>query len=133
MAGIDERTVRFVNLPAAQLPANLASGTVDAVGQFMVGRPLIEKAAAGRTAVLLPYSDYMADLFGNALVTRRPLTHDDPSLVQRFRDALLHGLTYALDNPAEAGRILTKHQPLQDAGGRHGTGADGRLRATCPT
>jgi len=115
LAGIDAAKVKFVNLPAPQLPANLAAGSVDTIGQFVVGKPTIEKAAGGKKTVLLPYSDYLTDLYGNMLVTSSKTAKDKPDLVKRFRDALMKGLQYAVDNPTEAGQILNKNQPTQNA------------------
>src|SRR6266545_4807433 len=60
LAGVDASKVKFVNLPAPQLPGALAAGTVNSIGQFVVGKPTIEKAAGGRKAVILPYSDFIS-------------------------------------------------------------------------
>lgn len=115
LAGIDASKVKFVNIPAPQLPANLASGTVDAIGQFVVGVPLIERAANGKKAVVLPYSDFIVDIYGNVLVTTNKMIEEKPEVVQRFRDAILEGLQYSIDHPEEAGDILKKYVPQQDA------------------
>lgn len=106
LAGIDPSTVELVDAAPPDLPGLLAAGTVDAIGQFDVGRPLITAVAEGRTASFLPYSEFMSDLYGNSLVTSSDLAQQDPDLVQRFRDALFRGLEYAIENPAEAGEIL---------------------------
>ena len=61
----------------------LAQHKVDAIGQFVVGKPTIEGIAKGKTAVVLPYSDYLPDLYGNGAPARdksdpsyrRPLTN----------------------------------------------------------
>ena len=115
LAGIDAGKVKWVNIPPPQLPTVLAAGSVDAIGQFVVGRPTIEKAANGRKAVVLPYSDYLTDLYGNAVVTSTKIAKDKPDLVKRFRDALLKALEYSVDHPDEAAAILVKNQPTQDA------------------
>lgn len=114
-AGIDPGAVRFVPSAPPALPQLLVSGQVDAIGQFVVGKPLIEAAARGRGTVVLPYGDFLPDLYGNVLITRKDLARDDPELVRRFRGALFEGLRYAVDHPDEAGRILRKHQPTQNA------------------
>lgn len=114
--GIDPATVRFVPAAPPALPQLLVSGQVDGIGQFVVGKPLIEAAAKGREAVVLPYGDVLPDLYGNVLVTSKELAGDDPELVRRFSDALFKGLRYAIDHPDEAGEILRKYQPTQNAG-----------------
>lgn len=115
LAGIDASKVTFVNVPAPQLAANLASGSVDVIGQFVVGKPTIEKAAGGKKAIVLPYSDFITDLYGNVLVTTEKMAKEKPDLVKRFRDALLKGLKYAIENPEESGRILNKYAPTSNA------------------
>jgi len=115
LAGVDASKVKFVNLPAPQLPGALAAGTVNSIGQFVVGKPTIEKAAGGRKAVILPYSDFISDVYGNVLVTSTKLAQQKPELVKKFMAALLKSLQYAVDNPQEAGQILHSHVPAQDA------------------
>ncbi|MBP2330302.1 NitT/TauT family transport system substrate-binding protein [Kibdelosporangium banguiense] len=113
-AGIDPAKVEFVPAAPPALPQLLVSGQVDGIGQFVVGTPLIEKAAQGRKVSALPYGDLLPDLYGNALVTSKDLPARNPDLVKRFRAALLKGLQYSIDHPEETGEILRKHQPTQD-------------------
>ncbi len=115
LAGIDAAKVKFVNIPAQQLPAQLAAGSVNTIGQFVVGKPTIEKAAPGKKAVVLQYSDYLTDLYGNMLVTTEKMAKEKPDLVKRFSAALLKGLAYSIDHPDEAAQFLKKNQPTQDA------------------
>jgi len=115
-AGIDPAQVQFVPSAPPALPQLLAAGQVDGIGQFVVGKPLIEAAAKGRKAVVLPYGDLVPDLYGNALVTSKDTASQKPELARRFSDALLKGLTYAIEHPDEVGPILKKYQPTQDAG-----------------
>ncbi|MDX6738771.1 ABC transporter substrate-binding protein [Actinocorallia sp. A-T 12471] len=114
-AGIDADKVKFVSSTPPALPQLLAGGKVDAIGQFMVGAPLVEKAAKNKKAVLLPYGDFLPELYGNALMTSTKLANDKPELVEKFTGALLKGLQYSIDNPEETGEILKKFQPTQDA------------------
>ncbi|HEX6500340.1 MAG TPA: ABC transporter substrate-binding protein [Micromonosporaceae bacterium] len=105
LAGFDAGSVHWLETTPQQLPALLASGKVDAIGQFVVGAPAI-RAATHKEPVLLPYSKYVTDLYGNVLVATNDLIQKDPDLVKRFTRALLNGLQYAVDHPDEAGRIL---------------------------
>ncbi|GAA4462510.1 ABC transporter substrate-binding protein [Phytohabitans houttuyneae] len=114
LAGIDPATVKWVGVEAAQMPKLLAAGRVDGVGQFVVARPAVEKAAGGRPAVVLPYSDVLTDLYGNALIASTKVLRDDPDLVRRFTRALLAGLVYAIEHPEETGEILRKYVPTVD-------------------
>ncbi|MEV0392088.1 ABC transporter substrate-binding protein [Polymorphospora rubra] len=114
LAGIDPGSVQWVNAPAQQTPGLLAAGRVDGIGQFTVARGTVEKAAQGRPVHLLPYSDVIADLYGNAVIAPMTLIRDDPDLVRRFSEAILEGLVYSIDHPDEAGQILHKHVPSAD-------------------
>nr|WP_232328158.1 ABC transporter substrate-binding protein [Kibdelosporangium sp. MJ126-NF4]CEL18162.1 Hydroxymethylpyrimidine ABC transporter, substrate-binding component [Kibdelosporangium sp. MJ126-NF4]CTQ90608.1 Hydroxymethylpyrimidine ABC transporter, substrate-binding component [Kibdelosporangium sp. MJ126-NF4] len=115
-AGIDASKVQWVPSPPPNLPQLLVAGQVDGIGQFVVGKPLIEAAARNRKAVVLPYGELLPDLYGNVLVTSKDLAAKNPDLVRKFSGALLKGLRYSLDHPDELGRILRKHQPTQDPG-----------------
>lgn len=110
LAGIDASAVELVDAAPPQLPQLLATGEVDAIGQFDVGSPSIEAAAGGKEAAFLAYSEFMPDLYGNSLVTSTEHAQNDPDLVQRFRDALFRGLEDAINNPQEAAEILAQYQ-----------------------
>ena len=108
LAGVDPTKVEWVNGEAQTLIPTLASGAVDGIGQFVVGKPTVETVAKGK-AVMLPYSDVMTDLYGNVLITSTKLAKENPDLVKRFTGALLKGLQYSIDHPEESGEILKKN------------------------
>ncbi|GAA4688238.1 ABC transporter substrate-binding protein [Phytohabitans rumicis] len=112
-AGVDGSKIQWVNVPAQQMGQNLAAGSIDAATQFVVGTPGIEAAAKGRKAVVLPFSDFLPDLYGNGLAVSAKSAKDDPDRIRRFNQAMLKGLAYAIDNPAEAGQIYAKYQKIQ--------------------
>ncbi|MCR3749088.1 ABC transporter substrate-binding protein [Lentzea californiensis] len=114
-AGIDPAKVQFVPSAPPALPQLLAAGQVDGIGQFVVGKPLIEAAAKGRKAVVLPYGDLVPDLYGNALVASKDVVQNKPELARTFMGALLKGLEYSIEHPDEVGPILKEYQPIQDA------------------
>ncbi|WP_436521012.1 ABC transporter substrate-binding protein [Actinoplanes sp. HUAS TT8] len=114
LAGIDETKVKWVNAPPAQLPALLAGGRVDALSTFLIGAKGLSKAAGGKPTVVLPYSQYLPELFGNGIIAPLSVTRDNPDLARRFRDAALKGLQYTLDHPEEAAQIMKKAQPAAD-------------------
>lgn len=113
-AGIDASKVEFVPAQPPALPQLLASKQVDAIGQFVVAGGLI-KGATGAEAIFLPFSDYLEDLYGNALFANEKVLDADPEMVTRFNEALHRGLAYAIEHPEEAGEILHKFQPTQVA------------------
>ncbi len=109
LANVDPTKVKFQNGTAQTLFGTLAQHRVDGIGQFVVGKPTIETIAKGKTAVLLPYSDYLQDLYGNVLITNSQYAKDNPEKVKKFTAALLKGLEDSIANPAEAGEILKKY------------------------
>lgn len=114
LAGIDPSKVQWVNAQPAQLPALLASGQVNALSTFLIGSKGIEKAAGGKKSVVLPYSNYLSDLYGNGIITSSKIAKDNPDLAKRFRDASLKGLKYSIEHPDEAAQIMKKAQPAAD-------------------
>jgi NitT/TauT family transport system substrate-binding protein len=114
IAGVDLGEVELVSLDPPQLVPALAAGRVDAIGQFVVGESLVAAAGDGREVVVLPYSEYVTDLYGVTLFTTTALAEQEPDLCVRFRTALLRGLEYAMANPSEAGQILAEHNPEAD-------------------
>ncbi len=108
LAGMDASKVTWVNGDAQTLMGTLAGGAVDGIGQFVVGKPTIE-AVTKKKAVLLPYSDVMPDLYGNALITSTKLAEQKPEMVKRFSAALLKGLEYSLAHSKEAAEILKRN------------------------
>lgn len=116
VAGFDSRRVQMIEQAPGHLPGLLATGRVDAIGQFVVGVPSVQRAAGGRPIKVLPYSDYLGDLYGNAVVISTSLLTDNPDLARRFTGALLKGLQYSIDHPLEAGQIMHRAVPATDAG-----------------
>jgi NitT/TauT family transport system substrate-binding protein len=109
LAGVDLSRVEQVEVAASELVTALASGHVDAIGQFIVGRGLVAAAGDGREVVVLPYSEVITDLYGVVLITANGTAESNPDLCVRFRDALLRGLAYSLEHPDEAGQALAEH------------------------
>jgi NitT/TauT family transport system substrate-binding protein len=108
LANIDYNKVKWVNGTPQTLMGTLASGKVNGIGQFVVGKPTVETIAK-KKAVVLPYSDYLQDLYGNVLITNSTYAKDNPEKVKKFTEALLKGLSDSVDNPADAGKTLQKY------------------------
>ncbi|MGZ0146408.1 ABC transporter substrate-binding protein [Kribbella sp. WER1] len=113
--GIDPKSVTFLPSPPPGLPALLASGKVQGIGQFVVGEPLIAKAdGKHRKVITLPYGDKLPELYGNTIITRSDLAKDHPDQVKKFTNALLKGLQDTVNDPAGAAAILKKYVPNTD-------------------
>jgi NitT/TauT family transport system substrate-binding protein len=111
-AGIDASKVQIIPTEAGVLAGALAQKKVDAIGQFVVGKPLIEGAAKdGRKAVSLAFSDVLTDLYGHFLLTSDKMAAEKPEVAQKFTRALLKGLEFSNSNPKESAEILLKAVP----------------------
>ena len=114
LAGIDGSKVTWQNAAPEQLNGLVAAGRIHGAGLFLVGQPGVEAAANGAKAVVLPYSDYITDLYGAVVIAPKSITADNPDLARRFTTALFKGLDYAVNHPGEAGEILHKKIPAQN-------------------
>lgn len=114
-AGVDVSKVNIVPGTPQTLPSLLATGRVDAIGQFTVGVPTLTKAAGGRKITTFKYSKYLKGLLGNAIVTSDDRIKNNPDQVRRFTQAVLKGLNFAIQNPGDAGWIMKKYVPIADA------------------
>ena len=110
-AKIDYTKVTWQNGTPQTLMGTLASGKTAGIGQFVVGKPTVEFIAKGKKAVVLPYSDYLQDLYGNVLVTSASYAKSNPDKTKKFAEALLKGLEDSITKPAEAGDVLKKYVP----------------------
>ena len=117
LAKVPRDSVTFVDAKPEALIGLLIAGRVDAIGLFVAGIPQLEAAEAKvakeqnrapRTAVPLPYSQYLTDLYGAVLVTSGKILAEKPDLARRFTRALMRGLEYAVTHPQEGGKILAK-------------------------
>jgi NitT/TauT family transport system substrate-binding protein len=115
LAGFDGSTTNWQQVSPQQLPPLLASKKVDAIGQFVMGVPLIKAASGGRDVIVLPYSNFLNDLYGNIFLTTQDTLKNKSDLTRRFLGALLKGLSYAVANPDEAGQIINKVIPTTPA------------------
>jgi NitT/TauT family transport system substrate-binding protein len=112
--GIDPKSVTFVPANPQAEPALLASGKLDAVGQFTVGVPLYE-AVTKKKILVFAYAKYFPNLMGIGIATSDSRIAKDPAQVKAFVAALNKGLAYAVAHPDEAGKIIHDAQPLTDA------------------
>jgi NitT/TauT family transport system substrate-binding protein len=114
VAGFDPGSVELVPLPPPSFGAALAEKRVDAIMQFVVGRHTIEQATDPEPVVVLPYSDWLDDLYGSGIAVSASRATQDPDLVRRFNDTAIRALQYAVENPQEAGEIFAGRHEGQD-------------------
>ncbi|HWQ22519.1 MAG TPA: ABC transporter substrate-binding protein [Gaiellaceae bacterium] len=113
-AGFDVSKVTIRDAAPPALPALLATKQVDAIGQFTVGKPLVQRAAGGKPIRAFKYAKVMPGMLGIGLVASEDKLRSNPGEVRAFTRALLRGLSWAVDNPGTAGYILQKYVPLAD-------------------
>jgi NitT/TauT family transport system substrate-binding protein len=110
LAGLDPSTVKIQGAQTTALNGLMASRKVDALSTFLLSQKALETASK-KQVVVLPYSQYLSDLFGNAIITTPELISTKKDLVQRFVKAAMQGLQYTVDHPDEAAQILHKAEP----------------------
>jgi NitT/TauT family transport system substrate-binding protein len=110
LAGIDPKSVTIKGVQATALNGLMAQRKVDALSAFLLSKKALETVSK-KQVVVMPYSTYLSDFYGNAIITKPELISSDPDLVKRFVGAAMKGLQYAVDHPAEAAAILNKAEP----------------------
>src|SRR5690349_16191640 len=110
LAGVDPKTVTIQGVQPTALNGLMAQRKVDALSTFLLSKKALETASK-KEVVVMPYSDFLGDLFGNVIVARDDLISSDRDLVKKFVGAMMKGLQYTLDHPDEAAAILNKAQP----------------------
>jgi NitT/TauT family transport system substrate-binding protein len=111
LAGIDPGRVKFLEIAPTQVAATVATGKAQGAATFLIGTGSIKKAARVDKVNVLPYSDYLTDVYGNAMVTSPKLARSNPDEVKRFRDAMLEALQWTIKHPADAAKIEHSYQP----------------------
>ncbi|MEV4350799.1 ABC transporter substrate-binding protein [Actinoplanes sp. NPDC049596] len=110
LAGLDPSKVKIQGAQTTALNSLMAQRKVDALSTFLLSQKALETASK-KQVVVLPYSKYLTDLFGNAVIAQEGLITSDRDLVARFVGAAMKGLQYTIDHPAEAADILHKAEP----------------------
>jgi NitT/TauT family transport system substrate-binding protein len=112
-SGIDPNSVQWVFTDFNSLPGLLVTKQVDVIGQFSMGKVLLEKRAGGPIN-FLSYSDAGMNFSSNAIVTAEKTLTEDPKLVAAFMRATQKGAADAFAHPKEAAEIMHKALPLLD-------------------
>ena len=108
LAGVDAGKVQWQQMVAPALRPVFATGQVDAITEVTISAGAV-KTLTGRDVVLLPYSQFLGDLYGNVLATSAAIAAGNPGLVRRFTTAMTQALQYAIGHPEEAGTVLNTH------------------------
>jgi NitT/TauT family transport system substrate-binding protein len=110
LAHLDPSTVTIKGVQSTALNGLMKAGSVDALSTFLLSQTAL-KNLTGKEVTVMPYSQYLSDLFGNAIITTPETIATKKDLVQRFVKASMQGLQYTVDHPDEAAQILNKAVP----------------------
>jgi NitT/TauT family transport system substrate-binding protein len=108
-AHIDAGKVKWVVATSTALPGLLSTGRVQGIGQYVVGEPLLAKAAAPKKIRALSYADTGLVIYSNGIIASDETIKNHPKMVSEFVAATLEGLSYAVAHPDEAGQIINKY------------------------
>jgi NitT/TauT family transport system substrate-binding protein len=106
---IDRQKVKWISAESSALPSLLATGRVDAVGQFTVGEPLLAATVAPKALVRIAYKDAGLDYYGNGIVATEKTISENPAMLRAFVRATQKGMRDAFADPKAAGIILNKY------------------------
>jgi NitT/TauT family transport system substrate-binding protein len=107
--GVDAQKVKWISADSAALPGLLATGRVDAIGQFTVGEPLLAAAVKPKSLIRLAYKDAGLDYYANGIIATEATIKDNPDVLKAFIRATFKGMRDAFANPTEAGEIMNKY------------------------
>lgn len=116
MAKIDASKVKWQTVDATALYSMLFSKKIDAMVDFIPGKPTIEKRAkeAGLAIDGMLYADYGFNIYSNALLATEETISKKPDLVRKFVKATLMGWDNTFKNAEGGAAILKKYQPVLD-------------------
>ena len=117
-AGFDPNSVPRSNMDPALREAMLARGDVDLISghYFSSYLDLKSKGVKPEDMVIMMYSDYGMDFYGNAVIASPKMVREHPEQVRAFVRATFRGLKETIRNPDAGIKATLKTDPLIDAG-----------------
>lgn len=94
--------------------ASLQSGESQLIFGYASDEPFILERRGYQPAVISPM-DYGIDLYGDLLFTNESTLRNQPELVADFRQAVLRGWAYALQNPRQVAKHILETYPVRNA------------------
>jgi NitT/TauT family transport system substrate-binding protein len=115
-AGFDASKVNWRTADATLLGPMLLQKQVDFIPLYLIHGPRLIPQAAERGIKLkaLEYADYGLDTYAEAIIVKSDTIAKDATMVSGFVRGTLKGIRWAGDNPAEAAKIVVKHNPEMD-------------------
>ena len=112
--GLDESKIVWNTVDGAAKAQLIVSGQADATDYFIVQKPLIERAAAGRPLNMMTLTDYGIVSYSNSVAVLEEYLTRNADVVRRFVAASAKGWDDTFARPDEAVSILVKHNPTID-------------------
>lgn len=109
--GVDESQVTFVNISPAAKYAALGSGQVDAIFDYVTGKPFVYKAIGEENTALFRWADWGVDPYGICILTREDTIENRPEMLRAFLDASMRAWRWVIQNPQKALEIMVKYVP----------------------
>lgn len=109
-AGGDPSSIKFVEMPFANMPAALEKGDVDAA--WVVEPSLAVAKDNGARVVAWNYVDAAPNLTVAVYFTSEKLAKENPELVKKFADAMAESLEYANAHPDEVRDVLKTYTDI---------------------
>jgi NitT/TauT family transport system substrate-binding protein len=115
--GIDASKVNFINVDAALREPTLARGQADAITGFEFTSVLNLKAAKLEESELniFMYSDYIKNLYGNAVITTKDFATKNPETIKAVLRAFAKSWKDTIAKPDEAIAAVMKRDGLLNA------------------
>jgi NitT/TauT family transport system substrate-binding protein len=103
-------SVKFLELPFADMPAAVAAGRVDAA---QISEPALDAAkAGGMKAIAAPYDAIAKRFLLAGWFSTAAWAQQHPDLVRKFAAVMLETARWANANPERSGKILEKYTKL---------------------
>lgn len=110
--GIDADEVEFVEVPFTEVPAVLASGTVDAA--FATEPFITQVLDDGGKIIDTPYSD-LGEHFPNGIwATSAQTASEEPEVTEAFRRAITKSLEFSAENPDVVREVIPTYTSLPE-------------------
>jgi NitT/TauT family transport system substrate-binding protein len=115
--GLDPATAPLQNVSGQIRDTLLRTGKVDAViGFFTTTTFNLETNGVPKDQVrIFKYTDYGLDLYGSAVIARADYVSQNPKVAAGMVEALTHGLTDTIKDPASTIPLVKARNPLIDA------------------
>ncbi len=109
-AGLDADSLKWVIMDPNLWVEALLAKRVDAIGCYISNQP-VDLAAKGVNVDVLTVADLGLYLPGQVVFVNNDFLANNRELVKGFIEATLQGYKYALDNPDDAAKIMSKYYP----------------------